>query len=193
MNVKLYIQKIVPILPLLFVIAFTIFAYSYVDTQSLLTWIGLENAYLMMFLIAFAGGLTTFNFIPYYSVIILLVTAGLSPLYVGIASALGVMFGDSFSYYMGYSGGTVIPQKFKYIFEKISSFAIRKPKTFLLGSFLYGAFSPLPNDLITVSAGIAKIPFIKVMIPLVLGNLVFNIGFAYLSLYGNQYLNIIFG
>jgi membrane protein DedA with SNARE-associated domain len=193
MYLKIFWKKIVPILPFIFVIAFTILAYNYVDTQRLLNWIGLENAYLMMYLISFAGGLTTFNFIPYYSVIILLVSAGLPPVYVGIASALGIMSGDTFSYFMGYSGSKVIPEKYKLIFERIAEWAKRKPKLFIFGSFLYGTFCPLPNDFITVPSGIAKIPYRKIMIPLMLGNLIFNIGVAYISLYGDQYLKLIFG
>ncbi len=184
-------KKIIHLLPFLFVILFTVLAYIYVDTKSLLDWIGLENAHLMMFLISFAGGLTTFNFIPYYSVIILLVSAGLNPLYVGIYSALGIMCGDTFSYFMGYSGGQIIPGKYKDIFTKIGNFATKKPKLFIFASFLYGTFSPLPNDFITVSAGIARIPYLKIIVPLMLGNLIFNIGFAYLALYGDQYFTII--
>jgi membrane protein YqaA with SNARE-associated domain len=192
MYIKIFWKKIIPILPLLFVITFTILAYNYVDTQSLLNWVGLENAYLMMFLISMAGGLTTFNFIPYYSVIILLVTAGLPPLYVGFASALGIMCGDTFSYFMGYSGSKILPERYKTFFDKIAGVALKKPKLFIFGSFLYGTFCPLPNDFITVSSGIAKIPYRKIMLPLMFGNLIFNIGIAYIALYGDQYLKIIF-
>ena len=103
MTTKTFYKKFLLALPILFIISFSLLLYLYVDPENFINLIGLENAYILMFLTAFVGGLTTFNFIPYYSIIILLVSAGLNPLYVGAASAVGVMCGDTFSYFVGYS------------------------------------------------------------------------------------------
>ncbi len=192
MKINNFFKKILPLLPVIFIIVFSVILFIYVDPQNLINFVGLENAYLMMFLTAFLGGLSTFNFIPYYSVVLLLVNAGLNPFYVGATSAVGVMCGDSFSYFMGYSGGEIIPTNLKNFLNKVSSVAISKPKMFILGSFLYGCISPFSNDFITISAGIAHIPYRKVMIPLALGNLVFNISFSFLAVYGYEYVKIFF-
>ena len=166
--------------------------YLYVDTEALFKIIGTANSYLMMFVIAFLGGMTTFNFIPYYSVIFLLVSAGLNPFFVGLCSAIGVICGDTFSYYMGYSGGKVIPEKYKNFFYRVSAFAEKHPKLFLVLCFIYGCVSPLSNDFITIPAGISKIPFKQVLAPLFFGNLGFNISLAYLVLYAYDYIKFIF-
>lgn len=187
------IKKIfLPLLPFFFLLITSACIYFYVDTDTLLEIIGTKNSYLMMFVIAFLGGLTTFNFIPYYSVIFLLVNAGLNPFLVGASSALGVMCGDTFSYFMGYSGGKAIPENYKYLLEKMATFAQKYPNLFIAVSFIYGSISPLSNDFITIPAGIVKIPYIKVMIPLALGNLVFNISLSYLILYAFDYVKFIF-
>ena len=45
---------------------------------------------------------------------------------------------------------------------------------------------PIPNDVITVSMGLAHYPYWKVMLPLGLGNIIFNISLALVGFYGWQ-------
>ena len=58
--------------------------------------------------------------------------------------------------------------------------------------FLYDSLVPLSNDFIVISMGLARYPFWRVMIPLGLGNLVFNISLAYLALYVYGFIKNIF-
>jgi membrane protein DedA with SNARE-associated domain len=141
-----------------------------------------------MFSFALLGGLTTFNTVPYYSLLFLLATTGIDPLYLGLSSAFGVMCGDSFSYLLGRQGGTVIPERFQNFFGKVKNLAEKHEKVFLFFCFLYGSISPLSNDFISLSAGMARIKYWKVMLPLGLGNIVFNVSFAYLCVYGGGWV-----
>jgi hypothetical protein len=59
---------------------------------------------------------------------------------------------------------------------------------FLILCFVYGSISPLSNDLITIPGGMARISYLKVMIPLGLGNIVFNITLCYLIVYANAFV-----
>ena len=171
------------LLPLLSILALSTTVFFYITPDELIDIIGLENAYVLMFSVAFLGGLTTFNTVPYYSALLLLASAGLNPLYIGLASACGVMVGDSFSYFIGHHGATLVPHTLKRLFWYLHSLAALHPRFFPLVCFLYGSLSPLSNDFITIPAGMARIPFFRVMIPLALGNLVFNIGLAYLAVH----------
>lgn len=85
--------------PLVVVTILSLLLYFYTTPEAIVNWIGLENAYLLMFSMATLGGLTTFNTVPYYSVIFVLATAGVNPILLGLASACGVMAGDSFFIY----------------------------------------------------------------------------------------------
>lgn len=52
--------------------------------------------------------------------------------------------------------------------------------------FLYGSLIPFSNDFIVISLGVAHYPFWKVMIPLGLGNITFNIWLAFAGAYASQ-------
>ncbi|MBP9669516.1 MAG: VTT domain-containing protein [Candidatus Pacebacteria bacterium] len=149
-----------------------------ITPEALVEWVGLENAYVLMFVTALLGGLTTFNTVPYLSMLLLLASGGLNPFLLGLASACGVMGGDTLSYMVGYQGARVIPSALRSVFERIYTVAEKHPQRFPLVCFLYGALCPLSNDFITIPAGMARITYVRVMVPLALGNLVFNIGMA---------------
>ncbi len=166
--------------------------FFFLDANSIVDYIGLQNAYILMYVIATIGGMTTFNTIPYFSVILILASAGVHPLLLGIASALGVMTGDSFSYLVGHQGATIIPKGLRTLFTSIHTLATRHPRSFPIVCLLYGSVSPLSNDFITIPAGMAKIPYWRVMLPLGLGNMIFNISFAYLSVYAYDWVQTVF-
>ncbi|MBI2053149.1 MAG: hypothetical protein HYT41_00170 [Candidatus Sungbacteria bacterium] len=105
----------------------------------------------------------------------------LAPALMQASAAAGVMLGDSTSYYAGMRGGMVAPPKIKGIFEQIYSFSEKHPILLPLFCFLYGALVPFSNDFITISAGIARYSFRRVMIPLGLGNIVFNVALAWFA------------
>lgn len=157
--------------------------YFFGGPEEIVSSIGIQNAYFLMFAFAFLGGLTTFNTVPYYSMLFLLATGGANPLILGISSATGVMCGDTFSYYLGKEGAQIIPIKITKYFLLIKDFAERKPNLFSLVCLFYGSFSPLSNDFLTIPSGMAKIKYWKVMLPLSVGNIFFNISLAYLCVY----------
>jgi membrane protein YqaA with SNARE-associated domain len=187
-----YLKTTLAILPFFLAVVLSVYFFFYTTPEALLAMIGLENAYILMFSIAALGGMTTFNTVPYLSLILVLASAGVHPFFLGLSSALGVMFGDSFSYFIGHQGATIVPQQLKGIFEKIRNIAELHPRLFPVVCFLYGALSPFSNDFITIPAGMARIAYWRVMIPLALGNVVFNIAIAYLSVYAYEWVQFIF-
>lgn len=177
-------RKIKKYLPRISIIVFFLgfsFLFYYSSPEQLINFIGVENAYLLILILAFLGGLSTFAGVPYHLVLITLATGGANPLLLGTATAVGVMLGDSTSYFIGYEGRDLIPGKLQNILERIFAFGSRFPRSLPVFFFLYGSLTPFSNDVVVISAGLAKYPFKKVMIPLALGNLVFNISLAYLS------------
>ena len=186
-------QKLLAALPILAVVAFSAIVYFYITPEAMIEYIGLQNAYFIMFAAAFLAGLTTFNTVPYYSVLLILATAGLNPVLLGLSSAVGVMCGDSISYLIGRQGAAIIPGMLKRLFDRIYTLAQERPRIFPLVCFLYGAFSPLSNDFVTIPAGLAHIPYLRVIVPLALGNIVFNVSLAYLAVYAVDILRVLIG
>lgn len=182
-----YLSRIALIL--LFVSA-SFYFYVYSSPEELISLIGVENAYLLIFILAFLGGITTFSGIPYHLVLITLATGGLNPVLLGTSTALGVMLGDTTSYYVGYQGSAIIPGAFHKILNMIRNFGLKHPRMLPLLFFLYGCISPFSNDFIVISMGLSHYPYWRVIVPLGLGNLVFNI---FLACFANQAYDLLRG
>ncbi|HEY4503187.1 MAG TPA: hypothetical protein VJC14_02015 [Candidatus Paceibacterota bacterium] len=177
--------------PLLLFIGATVFFY-YSSPEEIIRIIGIENAYVLMFVLALLGGLSTFSGVPYHVVLVMLASGGLNPLLVGISAASGVIVGDSTSYYLGYSGGAIIPQGIQKTLKKFCAFCLARPRVLPIAFFIYGSLVPFSNDFIVISMGLARYSFWRVMIPLGLGNFVFNISLAYLAVYAYSFLKSVF-
>jgi len=189
MRIKKYLFGLLPVI--LFVTFSAIF-FFYSTPEQIIDWLGVSNAYLLIFILAFIGGLTIFSGIPYHLVIITMALGGLNPFILGLSASLGVILGDSTSYYVGYQGEAVIPDRFQKFFQKINDFSLTHPKALPLFGFFYGSFVPFSNDFITISAGLAHYPFWRIMIPLAIGNLIFNTSLAFLAVYAYNLLQGIF-
>jgi membrane protein DedA with SNARE-associated domain len=185
-------RTVVALLPFSIGVIVSMVFFFFVDANSVVDYIGLQNAYILMYVMAALGGMTTFNTIPYFSIILILATAGVNPIFLGLASAGGVITGDSFSYLTGKQGALLLPRRLCNLFVKIHELATEYPKSFPFVCLLYGCISPLSNDFITIPAGMAKIPYWRVMFPLGVGNVIFNISFAYLSLYAYDWVQAVF-
>lgn len=147
--------------------------------------LGIENGYLIIFLLAMVGGLNMFTGIPYHLVLVTLGAGGLNPFLLGLSTGIGVMMGDSVSYLVGYHGREVLSPRFQALFGRVYTWALTQPSWRIpLMLFLYGSLIPLSNDVLVIPLGIAHYPYWKLMIPLGLGNIVFNTGAALLGAYG---------
>jgi membrane protein YqaA with SNARE-associated domain len=169
----------------------SIFFYAR-SPEKLIDYIGVENAYALMFILALIGGLTTFSGVPYHAILVMLSSGGLNPLLIGLAASFGVMAGDATSYYIGYSGGRIVPPRIGKHLKKFYDFCLSYPRLLPLGFFAYGSIVPFSNDFIVISMGMARYPFWRVMIPLGLGNLVFNTALAFLSVHAYGWVKQIF-
>lgn len=175
---RTYIAGFIPIA--LFLTA-SIVLNVYVSPEQIISSIGVNNAYLLIFFLAFLGGVSTFSSVPYHLVVVSMAAGGLNPFILGSSAASGVMIGDSTSYYLGHRGKEYIPKRFKKFFSRLRALITHHSRIFPLFCFLYGTFIPFSNDFITITAGLMRYPFWKVIIPLGLGNLVFNTTIALLS------------
>lgn len=174
------------------ILLWSVLLYYFPPTE-IIDAIGIQNGYILTFFAALLGGTSVLFPFPYYLVVFTLGAGGLNPFLLGIFSGIGLMVGDSTSYLFGYSGREIITGKLAITFNKIHDWTLQKPKWVMPSLlFTYGAFIPVPNDIIVIPLGLARYPFIKVVIPLVLGNIVFSTIIAFSGLYGLEWiLNLI--
>lgn len=195
MKVNIKRQNILKRLPIIIFIIFIIlysFFLLYSSPEKLINFIGIENAYFLIFVLAFIGGLSTFSGVPYHLVLIALATGGLNPVFLGLSASFGVMLGDSTSYLIGYHGSAIFPGPVQNFLRKLLSYFMKHPKLLPLFFLFYGSFVPFSNDFIVITMGLARYPFWRVMIPLGMGNIIFNVSLAFLAIYANGFLQKLF-
>jgi len=154
-----------------------------ISSETLLGYIGSDNAFILIFILGIIGGLTTFTGIPYHLVLMSLAAGGINPIGLGICTALGVMLGDSTMFLLSKKAKTVLSANVINKITNVTNYINRHPK--LLNPFLilYGTLSPFSNDFIVASLGIMGYRYRQIIIPLTIGNIFYNIAIAYLGYY----------
>jgi membrane protein YqaA with SNARE-associated domain len=183
-----YFKKYYKYLILVGLVAFSVSLY-FITPETLIEYIGAENAYVLMFLIAFIGGVSLFSGLPYPVFLISFSLGGLDPYILGGVCALGVVLGDCTSYMVGKKSDVLLGKKTQYVLDELLIIYEKFPKTMPFVFLIYGAVCPLPNDVITLSAGIKKYSFWRTMIPLSIGNLIFCVTISKYSLYFSNYFS----
>jgi membrane protein DedA with SNARE-associated domain len=100
------------------------------------------------------------------------------------------MLGDTTSYFLGRQGSKLMSSRAQIVFDKLKQIEEQHPRFLPLAFLLYGTFIPFSNDLLVIPAGLLGYPFWRVMIPLGIGNLLFNIGLALVATYATEYLAV---
>jgi membrane protein YqaA with SNARE-associated domain len=167
------------------VLAVSLFFYA-VSPETLIGYVGIENAYALMGAVAFIGGVSIFNGVPYPLMLASFAAGGLNPWILGIVSGTAVILGDTVSYYVGARGKDITSPKLQKYVDTITRSVDRHPRLASFFFFIYGAVSPFPNDVITIPMGLKGYPFWKVMVPLGIGNVVFSTSIALLAAYSYQ-------
>lgn len=160
-----------------------------VTPQSIIASLGAQNAYMVLFLTALVSGVTTMSTVPYSVILVSLTLGGLPPVALGAVAASGVILGDTASYYVGYRGTHIIPESFMPRVYRLAGFLERHPRVIPLFFFLFGAVAPLSNDVLTIPLGVARYSFLKLMMPLWAGNVVFNIALAYAAIHFSSFFS----
>jgi len=123
--------------------------------------------------------------IPYYLEVFTFAAGGSNPFLLGISAGLGIAIGDSTSYLFGYNGGQIIPRVYQNISARISKIITSSPEwlRFVI-LIIWGSIFPFPNDLLIIPLGLIKYPYIKIVVPLVIGSIIFNTLIALAGFYG---------
>ncbi len=180
-------KQLIGALTLLGTIVFSLVLVS-IPTDTLLEYIGTNNAYVFVYLIAFLGSISTFASIPYPLILIGLVAGGLNPLLAGILSALGVSTSDTLTFFAAHKGRVLLPENISRSFQKMSVWIGRHPTLFNPALVLYGIFAPLSNDFAVISLSLMKFSFWRVVPVLAIGNMIYNIGIAFLGVYAYDWI-----
>lgn len=143
-----------------------------IGAERIVAFVGAENGYVVMFLVALFGGLSTFTSVTYFATVLTLGSAGLNPVGLAAASSMGVSIGDAIFYFIGYLGlRHVVAGWIGRAIHRASVWLETKPRAFVFAAvYAYAAFTPLPNDLLAVALGAMRQPLFLILPALILGN-----------------------
>lgn len=168
-------------------------ALATIPSEDLILFVGGENVFLLMFVLGMVGGLTTFTGIPYHLILMNFAVGGINPILLGIATAMGVAIGDSTMFFMSKNIKSALPKRISDLIQSLSYFLNLHPKLITPFLILYGSISPFSNDFIVGSLGILGYGYWRIIVPLTIGNIIFNIGIAYAGLYAFDTISGFFG
>jgi len=165
-------------------VAWTIFIYQF-PPSDVVQFVGVGNGYLATLILSFIGGISVLISLPYQLVVMMFAAGGLNPWLLGLVTSIGQFGGDNVSFLLGYSGRHIAPNRAARLMDRFRNWCIRRPYWQMAGAlFVYGSISPLSNDWILIPMGLGRYPYWRVMLPLELGNIVFNTSIALLGTYG---------
>lgn len=163
------------------IIGWAIFFY-FVPPDVLVSKIGIQNSYLVAFVLAVICGFSSITGSTFYVAIAALAHGGADPLILGVVGGLGLCISD-FAFYFVVTKGTHVIDKH---WQKLSNFIKRSVKIMpewavSVFVFLYSAFAPIPNDVVLVALAVAGVSFKKIAPYLFIGDLVSTLLLAYIS------------
>lgn len=156
--------------------------FYYIGPEETVSIIGIENTYIVVFLIAAIGGLSAFTGVALFTSLAAFAAGGADPLLLALSGGVGIFISDSIFYFLALYGRRSIPQKWGRVLDRVEKLIEKYPsKVVLAGIYLYISFTPLPNDLLMVALVVAGYSYRKIVWVLLAGSLTIALLTAYLG------------
>lgn len=138
---------------ILFLIGWGLF-FHYYSVESLIRAIGIQNVYLVAFLLAIVGGFSSITGFSLYAALATFAHGGVSPYVLGAVAGLGIFLSDTLFYFLLFKMKaltTSIQKRSHGLIEKMWRFMYKTPSWIVFFCiYLYAGFAPVPNDLLLV-------------------------------------------
>lgn len=144
----------------------------YFGSEQIVEMIGVENGYLITFLIALFGGMSSFTGSTYVATLITFANGGLDPLLLALCATAGVSIGDTVYFILARRGSLLLTRRntLKQKIDKLRAWLEQKPAWLIwISVYLYTSFTPLPNDVLTIALGLTRQPYLLVITALTFG------------------------
>lgn len=159
--------------PVLFIVLFIIswsILLHYYSPEDIINFIGINNVYTFIFLMALVGGVSTFTSTTFYTTLITLSVGGVNTIIVALLASIGLTLGDMLFYYLGSQSKQCIKKRYENKINRFVSYFEKTGDTIVMVMIFLYSLVPLPSDILAITLAIAEFPFKKMIIPLLLGN-----------------------
>lgn len=173
---------LIGILLLLAAITLTLF---FISPTKIVEYVGVENSYIVVFIMAAVGGLSTLTGTSFFTAIATFSTGGSDPLLLGLFGGLGIFISDTVFFHLAQYGKESIPEKWNTKINRFAAWTKRVPAwVSLLAIYIYLGFTPLPNDLLMIALVVAGFSYKKIFLVLLAGSITIATLVAYLARLG---------
>jgi membrane protein YqaA with SNARE-associated domain len=172
---------------ILLIAIFLLFAFwlntQGVQDESLQSFV-MQYGYVGVFFASILSGFNLIIPIPIISFFPFFVEIGLHPTMTVLLIAAGMTVGDCVGFLIG-KGGSVLVDESNRVVRKLSTMQRKRPIVVPLFLFAYAGFAPLPNEVVVIPAALIGVRLRSVVIPVMLGNIVFNtlVAFGLVSIF----------
>jgi len=149
-----------------------------------------QYGYPGVFIISLLGTASIVIPVPYTVIIFTIGSLRiLEPTFVAISGAAGSALGESFGYFLGYYGRTIVSEER----QKKMNYVVRFFSRYGAVAIFIFALTPLPDDLLFIPLGIMRYSFLKAFIPCLLGKILMCFILAYGGHLSIWFIESIFG
>jgi len=169
------------ILIVCFVVGWVIF-FNYVSPETIVQKIGIQNAYLVAFILALICGFSSLTGATFYVALAALSHGGANPLILGLVGGIGLCMSDFLFYFVITKGTHVIDKHWVKLSNFLKHWITKVPSKIVYAFvFVYSAFAPIPNDIILAALAISRMSFRKIAPFLFMGDITSTLLLAYIS------------
>lgn len=138
--------------------------------------IGTNNSLIVAFLVSCFGGLSSFTSASYYAMLTTFSSGGVTPILLGVSAGIGLTISDSLIYYLGTRGHEILSGNLREKADTLSDWINNQHEHIVqIFAYIYTGLTPLPNDLLTGSLGLAEYSYRRLLPALLLGNITLSI------------------
>lgn len=180
-RIQALIKRIVFALLLVFFFGFLVLLVFF-NPGELIFSLGIRNSLIIVFFVCLAGAFTSLTAISAYPMVISLVAGEVGPLTAGTVAGLGLAAGDLLFFMFGYSARDLTGERVRKALEK-ALLRLQKYNSLVVQGaiFVYVAFTPFPNNVLSGALAFVGYPLRKAFLPLILGDVAFCLLVAWLA------------
>lgn len=147
-----------------FLVAFSVTLFFFTP-EEIVEALGVHNTYLVVFIIATIGGLSTLTGTSMFVTIATFASGGSDPWLLGLIGGLGIFISDTIFFFLALKGTEVFEKRSGGMRDKLSKWIYKSPKWLIrLIVFVYTGITPLPTDVLMISLAVTRVPY-KVLAP----------------------------
>ena len=172
---KLSFYKVFIFLSLVILLFFYFWGVYLLGPSNIVDFIGVGNAYLILFVLAVTVGVSSFTAASFYSILLTFALGGANIFVLLFLSALGLTLGDLIFYYLGYKGRNVAEDtKVENKISRFSNWVDNQNYVFVnFLIFIYFSISPFPKDVAALALGFISFRLFNFIIIAFFGNMIF--------------------